>query len=345
MEVRAALKDQMLNRLELRLGDPMDSEFDRKVAANVPPACPAAASSRRSCTSWRALPRIDAGSDADGPLRRHRGLRRARSAAAGRAARPRGSGCCRASCRADAASQGLRAAPDTGIAIGIDETNLEPVFVDFETDPFFLVFGESESGKTALLRLHRQADHRAVHARTRPRSWSATTGAPCSERVPDDSPARVRAHCRDAAAATWTRCDGLMERRAPEADITPQQLRDRSWWTGPQLFVIIDDYDLVATQQRQPAGACSPRTCPSPATSACASSSPAAPPAPPAPSYEPFMQRIKELGAQGVVLSGDPGEGDLLGSVRPRPMPPGPRPLRLPQARHPLVQLGWLPEQ
>ena len=35
------------------------------------------------------------------------------------------------------------------------------------------------------------------------------------------------------------------------------------------------------------------------------------------------MQRIKELGAQGVVLSGDPGEGDILGSVRPRPMPAG----------------------
>ncbi len=40
-------------------------------------------------------------------------------------------------------------------------------------------------------------------------------------------------------------------------------------------------------------------------------------------SYEPFMQRIKELGAQGVVLSGDPNEGDILGNVRPRPMPAG----------------------
>ncbi|GHH87086.1 hypothetical protein GCM10017771_26840 [Streptomyces capitiformicae] len=43
--------------------------------------------------------------------------------------------------------------PQHGIAIGIDEANLEPVFIDFDTDPFFLVFGESESGKTNLLRL------------------------------------------------------------------------------------------------------------------------------------------------------------------------------------------------
>ncbi len=40
-------------------------------------------------------------------------------------------------------------------------------------------------------------------------------------------------------------------------------------------------------------------------------------------SYEPFMQRIKELGAQGVVLSGDPNEGGILGNVRPRVMPAG----------------------
>lgn len=35
------------------------------------------------------------------------------------------------------------------------------------------------------------------------------------------------------------------------------------------------------------------------------------------------MQRVKELGAQGVVLSGDPSEGDILSTVRARPMPPG----------------------
>ncbi len=60
MEVRANLKDQLMNRLELRLGDPMDSELDRKVAVNVPPGVPGRGlSRRRSCTSWRAVPRID----------------------------------------------------------------------------------------------------------------------------------------------------------------------------------------------------------------------------------------------------------------------------------------------
>ncbi len=40
MEVRANLKDLLMNRLELRLGDPMDSELDRKAAGNVPAGVP-----------------------------------------------------------------------------------------------------------------------------------------------------------------------------------------------------------------------------------------------------------------------------------------------------------------
>ncbi|MQS05570.1 hypothetical protein, partial [Streptomyces alkaliterrae] len=31
-------------------------------------------------------------------------------------------------------------------------------------------------------------------------------------------------------------------------------------------------------------------------------------------SFEPVMQRTKELGAQGLILSGDPGEGPLMGN-------------------------------
>ncbi|GAB3967559.1 hypothetical protein GCM10027615_17260 [Plantactinospora veratri] len=45
---------------------------------------------------------------------------------------------------------------------------------------------------------------------------------------------------------------GYMQRRLPGPDVTPQQLRDRSWWTGPELFVLVDDYDLVATGPNNP---------------------------------------------------------------------------------------------
>ena len=39
---------------------------------------------------------------------------------------------------------------------------------------------------------------------------------------------------------------GSMRKRLPGPDVTQEQLRNRSWWKGPELFVIVDDYDLVA---------------------------------------------------------------------------------------------------
>ena len=35
--------------------------------------------------------------------------------------------------------------------------------------------------------------------------------------------------------------------RMPGPDVTQQQLRDRSWWSGADMFVVVDDYELVAT--------------------------------------------------------------------------------------------------
>jgi S-DNA-T family DNA segregation ATPase FtsK/SpoIIIE len=57
-------------------------------------------------------------------------------------------------------------------------------------------------------------------------------------------------------------------------------------------------------------------------------------------SYEPFMQRMKELGAQGLILAGDPAEGDILGGVRPRPMPAGRGVFVSRKRGKPLVQTG-----
>ena len=39
---------------------------------------------------------------------------------------------------------------------------------------------------------------------------------------------------------------------SPAPTSRPEQLRNRSWWTGAEVFVVVDDYDLVATQQSSP---------------------------------------------------------------------------------------------
>ncbi|MFJ9432843.1 type VII secretion protein EccCa [Streptomyces sp. NPDC101490] len=340
MEVRAALKDQMLGRLELRLGDVMDSEFDRKVAANVPAGVPGRGQVPEKLHFMGALPRVDGSSAAadlsDGTAAFVRAVKESWTGAPAPSVRllPR-------KLPAERLPKGFEH-PRQGIAIGIDETNLEPVFVDFESDPFFLVFGESESGKTALLRLIAKQ----LSERYTPEQARIVVGDYRRTMLEAVAPSHLLEYAPMASAMQMhmDAINTVMTKRSPKPDITPQQLRDRSWWSGPQLFVLIDDFELVATNSGNPLSVLVENL---PfardvgirfvvARSAAGASRAM---------YEPFMQRMKELGAQGVLLSGDPGEGDILGNVRARPMPPGRGTFVSRKRGTPLVQLGWLPER
>ncbi|MFE5295705.1 type VII secretion protein EccCa [Streptomyces sp. NPDC056632] len=340
MEVRAALKDQMLGRLELRLGDVMDSEFDRKVAANVPTGVPGRGQVPEKLHFMGALPRIDGSSSAQdlatGTAAFVEAVRTAWHGPAAPAVRllPH-------KLAADQLPKGFEF-PQHGIAIGIDETRLEPVFVNFETDPFFLIFGESESGKTNLLRLIAKQ----IGERYSPDEAKlvvgdyrrALLGALPEEHLLEYAPMASSMQMHMEALS------GVFARRQPPQDVTPQQLRDRSWWSGPQVFIIVDDYDLVATSAGNPLAPLAeflPFARDTGVRFIIARNSAGASRS----MYESFMQRIKELGAQGVVLSGDPQEGDLLGNVRPRPMPPGRGYFVSRRGAASLVQTGRLPER
>ena len=61
--------------------------------------------------------------------------------------------------------------------------------------------------------------------------------------------------------------------------------------------------------------------------------------------FEPVMQRLRELGTPGLLLSGTKDEGALLGDVKPGPQPPGRGQLVSRRARPALVQVAWLPPE
>ncbi|MDG9704473.1 type VII secretion protein EccCa [Streptomyces sp. DH37] len=338
MEVRPALKDQLLNRLELRLGDTMDSEFDRKVAANVPPDTAGRGQTPDKLHFMTAVPRID-GVASDDELSDATAAMNGAVAGAWQGPPAPPVRLLPRELSADLLPKGGDH-PQYGVAFGIDENTLQPVFVDFETDPFFLVFGESESGKTALLRLlAKQICER--YTPDEARIVVADYRRSLLSNIPD-SHLIVYAAMSNAMDTHMAAMKDLMEKRTPPEDVTPQQLRDRSWWAGPKMFLIIDDYELVSTSSGNPLAMLTELlpfardigVCFVIARSAAGASRA---------SYEPFMQRMKELGAQGVVLSGDPGEGDLLGNVRARPMPPGRGYFVSRKRGTPLVQVGWLP--
>ncbi len=340
MEVRANLKDHLMNRLELRLGDTMDSELDRKVAANVPTGVPGRGQSPQKLHFMAAVPRIDGvTSDTDLP-----DATSALVAEVSRHWQAPGAPEVRLLPRRLPAEQLPRGdrSPRRGVAFGLDEDNLEPVFLDFDQDPFFLVFGESESGKSNLLRLLiKQLTERY-------------SGDECKLFVVDN-----RRSLLDAAPAShlaeyipmsnamdhhMTALANLIQRRSPTAEVTAQQLRDRSWWQGPTVYVIVDDYDLVSTSSGNPLGGLTellPFARDVGVRFIIARSTAGAGRA----AYEPFVQRMKELGAQGLVLAGDPSEGDIIGGVRPRPMPTGRGVFVSRRRGKPLVQTGLMPEE
>ena len=65
------------------------------------------------------------------------------------------------------------------VAVGIDEATLSPVTLDFAAaDPHFLVLGDTECGKSNLLRLIADGIT-ARYRRSRPGSSSSTTAGRC----------------------------------------------------------------------------------------------------------------------------------------------------------------------
>jgi S-DNA-T family DNA segregation ATPase FtsK/SpoIIIE len=104
--------------------------------------------------------------------------------------------------------------------------------------------------------------------------------------------------------------------------VTAEQLRERSWWQGMDLYVLVDDYDLVAGSTGNPLAPLIDYLAQARDIGLhviLARRSGGAGRA----MFDPVIQRLREIGTPGLVLSGDREEGALLGSVRPSVQPPG----------------------
>src|SRR5581483_3743212 len=149
-EIRPQLKDAINTRIELRLGDPMESDIDRKVAVNVPTGTPGRGLTKGKLHFLGALPRIDGVEDptdlADGVAKAVHAIADAWQGPAAPKLRMLPLMVPYTELPAPAAR------PNQVVPLGVDETKLEPVYLDFNADPHFLLFGEGESGKTSVLR-------------------------------------------------------------------------------------------------------------------------------------------------------------------------------------------------
>jgi len=342
VELRPAIRDLLGTKLELRLGDPVDSSHGRRIAANVPNERPGRGLTPDGMHSLTILPRID-------------GTAETRDLTAGiehliTSVRSAWQGAPAPAVRLLPERVPFESLPQPApvgrqrwrIPIGIAENDLGPVYLDFGAEPHCLLFADIECGKTMFLR----TIARSITERYTPEEVCVIAidyrrtllGA-----VPPEYLIAYASTTQATEGAIAQVC-GAMRERLPGADVTAEQLRARSWWQGPELFLLIDDYDLVAggpmnplmpllefAMQARDIGLHILITRRSGGAGRAL--------------YETFISRIRELGTPGIVMSGERDEGVLLGNVRPSRLPAGRGWFVTRREGARLVQLAWLPTE
>lgn len=292
LDLRANVRELFGNRIELRLGEPLDSDIDRRAAALVPRGRPGRGLSQTGHPLYAAktdLPEV---------------LDRICQAWDG----PRASGFARLPGTLTTSNLATEVS-SRGLCLAVERSVGRAVLLPEEA-PYCMVIGDPGSGRTSVLRslglqdARRGAQLLVVDPRRR------LLGS-----LPTD---RLLGYAATPAAVEEL-IAGLvtgLERRMPPPQITARELHERSWWDGPPLQLIVDDHDLVTlvgasiaplrrflpyapdiglrvTIARRAAGAC-------------------------AALHDETLSVLRDLGSSALLLSRAVDEGPLLGA-RPGP--------------------------
>lgn len=132
------------------------------------------------------------------------------------------------------------------VPIGVSESDLSVAYDHMHTTPHLLIFGAPKSGKTTIA----ASVARAICSRNSPqqvRFMLADFRSGLLEAVP-------QSHLLDAGAINRNISSleqsikalaANLQKRLPPADLTAAQLRARSWWTGPDVVLLVDDWHMI----------------------------------------------------------------------------------------------------
>jgi len=214
------------------------------------------------------------------------------------------------------------------------------VTVDFGQHSHLLVLGDNECGKTATLRtLCREI----VRTKTAAQAQllivdfrRSLLGVVESEHLGG------YAMSPPALDALLPELLEVLRRRMPPSDVSQAQLRARSWWSGPDVYILVDDYDLVATSAGNPLTALLeylPHARDLGLHLVVARRSGGAERA----MFEPLLAGLRDLGCLALMMSGRPDEAAPFGFRRTARLPPGRGVLVSRAGDEQLVQVAWSP--
>ncbi len=316
-EIRPWLRDLLGTRFELCLGDSIESEMDFRAAKGVP-QIPGRGLTKDKYHCQMAVSRVDGQPEGDPAEGTQHLVARIKEAWTGQTAPP--VRMLPTTLSVSELPAAAREGMDLKVAFGVDDTRLEPVWHDFGVDPHLLIFGDVESGKSNLLRIVARgiaerftpSEARVVLADQRRQLHTA---------IPPEyvlgtatSPSTLSNLMKEIAAS--------LSKRVPASDIAPDRIPKRDWWRGPQLFVLVDDYELLASPMSPSLDALTELSSSGveiglhlvvSRSSVNAGRG----------MGDPTLRRLWEGAAPGLLLSARKDEGPFLGDVRPRQLPAG----------------------
>jgi DNA segregation ATPase FtsK/SpoIIIE, S-DNA-T family len=205
------------------------------------------------------------------------------------------------------------------VPIGVDEDTLSPVFVDFDAEPHFLVIGDVESGKSNLLR----TVVRGITTRWTPDEAKIITFDYRRGLLGAITTPHQIGYVMNSVAAPEVVASAVTALRARLSGIQVDPLAGEvPRWSGPRLFLIIDDYDLLSSAQGNPMHSLVeflPQARDIGLHVVASRSSGGAGQG----MFDAVLRGLRDMGTPGVLLSGSRDEGAVLGSVKMESLPPG----------------------
>ncbi|MFE7620799.1 type VII secretion protein EccCa [Streptomyces sp. NPDC057496] len=318
-EISTSLRDQLGTRFELRLGDSMDSMINMRAAATIPKA-PGRGMTETKHHFLTALPRVDGGESAEDL---GAGVADAVARVAEHWAGPPAPPVRTLPVLLDPAElpdAEVGADGDLRMPLGLEGDRLDVMWHDFAQTAHLVVVGDAETGKTNLLRtVCRTIAERYTPAEARVMLVDYRRGL--LENVPE-------AHRLGYAVSVdilKQAVDGVaraMKERLPGADVSPAQLKRRDWWSGPRVFLVVDDYDMVSGSMSNHFGPLLDYLAQGAELGLHLIVARSANGAARAMS-DPLLRRLMEVNTPAALLSCPPSEGYLFNDTKPRQLTPG----------------------
>ncbi|MFI0465608.1 type VII secretion protein EccCa [Saccharopolyspora sp. 5N102] len=312
-EVSPSLRDQLGTRFELRLGDPIESVINMRAAGTVP-KIPGRGLAEDKAHFLAGLPRLNGGGDTSEGMQEL--ITTIASSWNGPAAPPVKMLPAVLDAEELPAPRGQLQLP-----LGLSGEDVEPMWHDFAQYPHLIIAGDDSTGKTNLLQYVARSIMRQ-YGPDQARITLVDFRRELFDTVPEEyrlGYAVSKEIVRDAVAGS----SRAMRERLPGPEISPARLSKRDWWQGPELFFIVDDYDLVSTDTTDNAFAplldCLAHGHEIGLHVIVARSANGVSRA----SFDPLLRRLQEVNTPAVLLSCPPSEGAVFHDVRAMKLPVG----------------------